>query len=287
MSANESTIESVVRRVRQAMPGDTQSGGSPGAPNDVAQAAPGAARAGDPRVARLEQQCTRLANELASVARDADDRAAVQRRALTVAREQIAALEEERDRLLQALRDSNRQLAELSAQLTLGEVRAGFAADFHSSMASFLERHPTAASDARAPGESPQDPGSETIVLSTEGDAQPGSPPPPQPACGSRRAPRIRRFLLPLQPDVDPPFELAGPRCYVGRGGEADVCLSHASISRLHGVLYCIGGATLVEDARSTNGVFVNDERVAQAVLKDGDVVAFGTVAFRFRIAAS
>ena len=50
-------------------------------------------------------------------------------------------------------------------------------------------------------------------------------------------------------------------------------------------MLFCIGGATIVEDARSTNGIFVNGRRVEQFVLKDGDVVAFGTVEFRFRVA--
>jgi pSer/pThr/pTyr-binding forkhead associated (FHA) protein len=86
---------------------------------------------------------------------------------------------------------------------------------------------------------------------------------------------------------VDPPFELTGPRSYVGRGIEADVCLAHPTVSRLHGVLYRVGGSTIVEDARSSNGVFVNRERVQQAVLKDGDIVSFGNVAFWFRVTVS
>jgi len=98
---------------------------------------------------------------------------------------------------------------------------------------------------------------------------------------------RLRRYLLPVKADIHPVFELTGPRSYVGRGPEADVSIGHKTISRLHGVMYWIGGATIVEDARSTNGVFVNDQRVQQAVLKDGDVVAFGNVAFHFRVAVS
>jgi pSer/pThr/pTyr-binding forkhead associated (FHA) protein len=45
-----------------------------------------------------------------------------------------------------------------------------------------------------------------------------------------------------------------------------------------------VGGALIVEDARSTHGVYVNGRRVQQAVLKDGDVVAFGDVAFSLRV---
>jgi pSer/pThr/pTyr-binding forkhead associated (FHA) protein len=97
----------------------------------------------------------------------------------------------------------------------------------------------------------------------------------------------LRRYLLPLKPDAHQVFELSGPRSYVGRNFEANVCISQPTISRLHAVLYWIGGATIVEDARSSNGVFVNRKRVQQSVLIDGDVVAFGNVEYQFRVSVS
>ena len=104
---------------------------------------------------------------------------------------------------------------------------------------------------------------------------------------GANAPVRLRRYLIPVDQDYDCVFELSGSRSYVGRDVEADFCIPDATISRLHGVLYYIGGATIVEDARSTNGIYVNRQRVAHAVLKDGDVVAFGNVEFNFRVAVS
>jgi pSer/pThr/pTyr-binding forkhead associated (FHA) protein len=95
----------------------------------------------------------------------------------------------------------------------------------------------------------------------------------------------LKRFLLPTNPELGAVFELIGPRSYIGRSIAAEIRITHPTISRLHGVLYCIGGATIVEDARSTNGVYVNGRRVDQSVLKDGDVLAFGSVEFHFRVA--
>lgn len=47
-------------------------------------------------------------------------------------------------------------------------------------------------------------------------------------------------------------------------------------ISRVHSFLLNIHGHWEVRDNRSVNGIFVNDRKVQEAVLKDGDVVVFG-----------
>lgn len=336
------------------------------------------AEEGAGRVARLERQCARLANELANVARDADRRdreyqdrivallrrvdecenelrekdaalasaklahevlraslqdggqegrtgTAVWRRelrrseeqierlklrlaergrALVIAREQLEALHRARAQLTDALAERNRQVTQLLAQVTLGEVRQSFGVEFQSGLAQLVQRDPAVATGENAPaGWSSTTLDEPTMVLATAPDAgvrdaspalrgaQSTSGPAAEPArtAGPAKAGgvRLRRYLLPVRPESDPVFELTGPRSYVGRGIEADVCLAHPTISRLHGVLYWIGGATIVEDARSVNGVFVNGNRVHQAVLKDGDEVTFGNVAFCFRVAVS
>jgi len=95
---------------------------------------------------------------------------------------------------------------------------------------------------------------------------------------------QLHRHLVPQGEGRSPTWSLLGDRSYVGRGIEADIRLEHPTVSRLHCVLYCVGGALVVEDARSLHGVYVNGRRVQQAVLKDGDVVAFGDVAFSLRV---
>lgn len=96
--------------------------------------------------------------------------------------------------------------------------------------------------------------------------------------------PALRRYLIALEPDRDEVLELSRPRMYVGRGAESDLRLSDATVSRLHGVVSLQGGETVVEDASSTNGLFINAQRVRRAALKDGDTVTFGTVRYQYRI---
>jgi hypothetical protein len=218
--------------------------------------------------------------------------------ALAVAREEFAELERERARLADALAERGQQVAQLLAQLTRIEVGRGFRMDFHSGLRRLLHLDPavaTGSTDSQSGNwQASEEP---TIVLEESSGPKPEED--SLPATGRAKgdgqagneaktaAVKLRRYLLPLKPDVDPVFELSGPRVYVGRGVAADVCISHPTISRLHGVLYFIGGATMLEDARSSNGIFVNQQRVQQAVLKDGDVVSFGNVAFHFRVAVS
>ena len=96
--------------------------------------------------------------------------------------------------------------------------------------------------------------------------------------------PILRRYLIALEPERDDVYELTRPKTYVGRGAEASLRLADATVSRLHGILSLEEGVAFVEDASSTNGVFVNGKRVQRAALKDGDTVSFGTARYQYRI---
>ena len=67
-----------------------------------------------------------------------------------------------------------------------------------------------------------------------------------------------------------------------GRGQASDVVLEDRSVSRRHAVVTRTGEEVVLWDDRSLNGVHVNDERVAQAVLQHGDAIALGEVQMRF-----
>jgi pSer/pThr/pTyr-binding forkhead associated (FHA) protein len=75
----------------------------------------------------------------------------------------------------------------------------------------------------------------------------------------------------------------------VGRDEGADVALSwDKQVSRLHAELQCIAGQwTVVDDGLSSNGSFVNGERVAgRRRLADGDALRFGRTQVVFRAPA-
>lgn len=71
----------------------------------------------------------------------------------------------------------------------------------------------------------------------------------------------------------------AGAVKTVGRAVRSDFILDAAMVSRIHCRL-TVGddGQLVVEDLESTNGTFVNDERVTRAVLATGDRLRVGRV---------
>src|SRR5262245_40254425 len=64
----------------------------------------------------------------------------------------------------------------------------------------------------------------------------------------------------------------------VGRAPRADFIVDAALVSRLHCRLTATDTAVEVVDLRSTNGTFVNDKRVAKAMLAAGDRLRVGRV---------
>jgi pSer/pThr/pTyr-binding forkhead associated (FHA) protein len=76
--------------------------------------------------------------------------------------------------------------------------------------------------------------------------------------------------------------EREGQTLRIGRSPASDIVLDDASVSRRHAVIVHRGGRAMILDDRSLNGVFVNGERVGEAVLSDGDGIAIGHVSARF-----
>lgn len=75
------------------------------------------------------------------------------------------------------------------------------------------------------------------------------------------------------------------PMAQIGRDPRAArFYVNHPSMSRVHARFNKEGGNWIVEDLQSSNGVFVNGNRVQKAFLKDGDEVKFGDVPFDFKM---
>ena len=62
----------------------------------------------------------------------------------------------------------------------------------------------------------------------------------------------------------------------VGRGSENDVVLDDPKVSRRHARIRCVGGTCRVQDLDSSNGTFIDGERVAEGTLAPGSEVRFG-----------
>jgi pSer/pThr/pTyr-binding forkhead associated (FHA) protein len=74
--------------------------------------------------------------------------------------------------------------------------------------------------------------------------------------------------------------ELQYPDLLLGRHSEADIRLPLPDVSRKHCRFQFINGNWQVVDLQSLNGVFVNDQRIDQAVLCQGDRIRIGGFTF-------
>jgi pSer/pThr/pTyr-binding forkhead associated (FHA) protein len=72
-----------------------------------------------------------------------------------------------------------------------------------------------------------------------------------------------------------------------GRASRADFIVNRALVSRLHCRVTAGEDSIQVEDLDSTNGTFVNDQRVTQAEIKAGDRLRLGRVELTVERAAA
>jgi predicted component of type VI protein secretion system len=85
------------------------------------------------------------------------------------------------------------------------------------------------------------------------------------------------QFIMRSGPTPGITFPLEGDQLVIGRDSSNSVAINDAEISRKHSRLSFQGGKYVIEDLGSTNGTFVNGQRLAgPVVLKPGDVISLG-----------
>src|SRR5437763_3524478 len=84
-----------------------------------------------------------------------------------------------------------------------------------------------------------------------------------------------RWALVSAKSEASEKYPLAG-EVMVGRDRTCSIVLSHPAVSRRHAKITLGGSAPVLEDLKSANGTYVNNNRVERANLKAGDVVRFG-----------
>ena len=80
--------------------------------------------------------------------------------------------------------------------------------------------------------------------------------------------------------------QILGRRTTIGRTPDNDIRIDADFISRHHAVVLLTGAKTVIEDLNSTNGTYVNGERVTRRTIKEGDLVTLGKTEFRFVLRA-
>ncbi|GAB4521738.1 MAG: hypothetical protein Fur0018_02550 [Anaerolineales bacterium] len=85
------------------------------------------------------------------------------------------------------------------------------------------------------------------------------------------------QFTMRTGPAPGKIFELNQPEISIGRDVSNDFIINDVEISRRHARLYLQGTQYIIEDLGSTNGTFINGQRLSGPhVLRSGDVVLLG-----------
>ncbi len=90
-----------------------------------------------------------------------------------------------------------------------------------------------------------------------------------------------RMWILKTADEADPSFTfriMPGSIKTIGRSPGAEFIVDAALVSRLHCQLTAGASELEVVDLESTNGTFVNGQRVTKALLKEGDRLGVGRV---------
>jgi len=90
-------------------------------------------------------------------------------------------------------------------------------------------------------------------------------------------------LLHPPGPDIGKRTELKEKSYVIGREADVDLVIGRSSVSRQHSRLsQDDSGDWWLTDLGSTNGTFVNEERISNRRLADGDQLRFGDAIFKF-----
>jgi diguanylate cyclase (GGDEF)-like protein len=88
--------------------------------------------------------------------------------------------------------------------------------------------------------------------------------------------------IYPTGPAMGTRYPLAEMSTVLGREDSCQIVIGDESVSRRHASIQAENGGFTVTDLQSTNGTFVNEERISSHKLDDGDYLHIGNCIYRF-----
>ena len=92
----------------------------------------------------------------------------------------------------------------------------------------------------------------------------------------------MAKLILSTEGKVVGKFKIEKDCLTIGRKEKNDIHIDNPSVSGRHAKIVMIEDHAFIQDLGSTNGTFVNAEKVTQAHLEDGDVIALGTYSLKY-----
>lgn len=97
----------------------------------------------------------------------------------------------------------------------------------------------------------------------------------------------MAKLIISRDAQVVQEVELGVGRTTIGRHPHNDIVIAHQAVSSRHAAIDCDADWVALEDLDSSNGTFVNGQRVARIMLNDGDRVTVATYELEYVAADS
>jgi len=89
-------------------------------------------------------------------------------------------------------------------------------------------------------------------------------------------------WLIPRNDSAKMRYPLTRDRIVIGRDIKNDILLNDESVSRSHAEIIRTEAGYIMKDMNSKNGLFINNQRVQEHVLCEGDAITIGDLDFIF-----
>jgi transcription termination factor Rho len=90
------------------------------------------------------------------------------------------------------------------------------------------------------------------------------------------------KIIVSLDDNLIKVVPLNKDRMTLGRRPYNDIVVDNLAVSGEHAALQVIGSDYFIEDLNSTNGIFINEQKVKRQILKNGDTIEIGKYAIRY-----
>lgn len=77
-------------------------------------------------------------------------------------------------------------------------------------------------------------------------------------------------------------YFLAKNRFTIGRQMDSDLVIDVVGVSKQHAAVFTLGNDQILEDLQSTNGTYVNGQRVAKHILQNDDVIVISDYSLKY-----
>lgn len=92
----------------------------------------------------------------------------------------------------------------------------------------------------------------------------------------------MAKIIVSLDDNMIKVVPLNKDRMTLGRRPYNDIVVDNLAVSGEHAALQVIGHEYFIEDLNSTNGTFINEQKIKRQILKNGDTIEIGKYAIKY-----